>query len=136
MHELAAPGGGGRLPPQRPRVVQGDEMHRREEAQCLQALIAQRVPRPRRRVGCRGVEHEESNDPGRMARARGGDGGLVTRDAGDQGGALYAAGIQFLDPAIRERFRCARIVPLKFAVQIVQADLKVRLPRQRAEKGG
>jgi hypothetical protein len=102
-------------------------MHRREEAQSPQALIDQRVPCPRRGAGCRGVEHEESDDPGRMPRGRSGDRGLVARDAGDQGRALYAAGIELLDPAVGERFRCARIVPLKFAVQIVQADLKVRL---------
>jgi hypothetical protein len=41
-----------------------------------------------------------------------------------QGGALHAAGIHLLDPAIRERLRRAGVVPLKFAIQIVQADLQ------------
>ena len=86
-------------------------------------LAVQRVPYPGGRIGCRGIEHEEPDDPGGMTFHSDRDGGLVTRDARDQRGTLHATGIHFLNPAIRQRFGRAWIVPVQFAVQSIQTAL-------------
>ena len=57
-------------------------------------------------IGGQRVEHEEADEPRRVACDGGGDRGLVARDAGDERAREHAVPIELGDPAIGERLGC------------------------------
>ena len=62
-------------------------------------------------VRCGRVEHEEPDEPGRMARHRLRDRRLVARDAADERRSADTGAIELLHPSIGEIVRCAWSFP-------------------------
>ena len=113
-----------------PLVVQPVAVHRGEQADAAQLQLAERpLAAGLGRRALRRVEHEEPDEPSRMARDRGGHRDLVAGDARDERGARDAVAIELGDPAIRQLRRRSRIVPSQ-AVRYCDRPIRVGQIRQ------
>ena len=92
-------------------VVEGEAVHRREEAGAAEAVLAESLPDAGLGAGSRRIHHEQAGEAGRVPRHRGGDGRLVAGDAGHDGGPPHAVTVELRDPPIRESSRIARWLP-------------------------
>ena len=94
-----------------PLVIQPIPVHGWKETHAPLSLVDKRVGQPPRNLPWYRIEHEEADEAIGMASYGSGDGGLVTRDAGDERGSRNAVPVELGRPPIGEVLGAPRIVP-------------------------
>src|SRR6185503_18812355 len=119
--------------PQGALLLQRHVVHGGEQTDSPQPLFGERLFRARRRVGARGIDHEESDDSPRMPCDRRGYRSLVAGDTGNERRAAHAVRVHLAYPSVRKLFSVDRIVPLESPIDAGRVVVESLKEKRREE---